>query len=121
MSQYAAKHASARASLTAKGQRITFTRTTRAPDAITGMPGAPVTVTVSGYALGMETGDPATYVALGLTLSEAPSLMVVCDTFGDVPPTLSFCVFGDDAYTVRAVTPFAPDGVAIFATCVVAR
>lgn len=118
---YAAKHANALAQAKAKGQRLVFTRTTRPVDNDTGAPLPPVTETVSGYAVGLEGGDPATYQRLGLVFSSAPSLMVVCDTYGDVPPDLATCEWGGVPHTVRDVQPFAPDGVAILSTTVVSR
>lgn len=121
MSIYAGKHASAWAKLKAKGVRIVFTLTTETRDETTGALGTPVVTTMSGYALGLEKGDPATYERLGLTISEAPSLMVVCDTFGDIPPNTAACEFRGLPFTVRDAAPFAPDGTAIYSTIVVAR
>ncbi len=121
MSGYAAEHADALAEAREAGARIVFTRTTRTPDATTGQPGPSVTVTISGYAVGLSKGDPATYEKLGLTLSAAPSAMVVCDTYGDVPPDQAACEFGGKPHTVAAVAPFAPDGRAIYSTCVLER
>lgn len=118
---YAAKHANALAKAAEKGAPITFTRTTRTPDANTGILGPPVTTTVSGYAVGMTGGDPATYAKLGLTLSAAPSLMVVCSAFGDVPMDNGLCEWNGLPHTVRDVEPFAPDGRAIYSTVVVER
>lgn len=120
ISIYTPKHASALAKLRAKGQRITFTKTERARDAA-GNLGGPQRTVVSGYALGLEKGDPKTYEKLGLTFSAAPSIMVVCDTYGQVPPDLAECTWGGHPHTVRDVHPFAPDGVGIFFTVVVAR
>lgn len=118
---YQAKHAATLQKLAAKGQRVTFTRTTRTPDPSTGILGAPTTDSVSGYALGLEEGDPQTYARLGLTLSAAPSLMVVCDTFGDVPMDNGRVEWGGVPHTVRDVLPFAPAGQAIFSTVVIER
>jgi hypothetical protein len=118
---YAATHADTLAKIRAKGSRIVFTKTTTPVDNDTGLPLAPVTTTVTGYALGTEDGDPATYQSLGLVKSSAPSLFVVCDTYGAVPPDLATCEWGGAVHTVRDVQPFAPDGVAISSTTVVAR
>ncbi len=121
MGAYAAKHAAALAKLAAKGQRITFTLEARPTDPNTGELGDPVTTTVTGYALGLEEGDAETYNKLGLTFSAAPSIMVVCDTYGDKPPAESLCDWAGVPHTVRDVDPFAPDGVPIYCTVVVAR
>ena len=121
MADYTTTHAKALARLAAKGFRITFTRTVRTPDATTGQLGSPVTTTVSGYALGMAKGDPTTYARLGLTLSGAPSLMVVCDTYGDVPMDLGACTMDSVPHTVRDVAPYAPGGLAIYSVVVIAR
>jgi hypothetical protein len=118
---YADKHAAALVQLRAKGQRIVFTRVTRPVNNETGEPLPAVTETVRGYALGLSDGDPATYARLGLVFSSAPSLMVVCDTYGDVPPDLATCDWGGVTHTVRDVQPYAPDGVAIYSTAVLAR
>ncbi|WP_353267473.1 hypothetical protein [Gemmatimonas sp.] len=118
---YATQHASALAKLKAKGQRIIFTRTTTPVNNDTGLPLAPVVETVRGYALGLSEGDPATYARLGLTFSAAPTVMVVCDRYGDVPPDLALCDWGGVMHTVRDVEPYAPDGVAIYSTVVLAR
>ena len=104
----------------AKGQRIVFTKHARSKNA-DGTLGALVTTTMGGYALGLEKGNPATYAKLDLAFSAAPTVMVACDTYGDVPPDLATCVFGDDLHMVKDVLPFAPDGIAIFSTCVLAR
>ncbi len=121
MSAYAAKHAAALAKVKAAGQRIAFTRVDRPRNVDTGALGALVTRTVGAYALGLEGGDPATYAKLGLTFSVAPSLLVVCETYGDVPPNLAECQWSGSKHTVRDVKPFAPDGVPITCTVVVSR
>jgi hypothetical protein len=121
MGGYPRQHAEALAKLKVKGQRITFTTETRPTDPSTGALGAPVTTTVTGYALGLEKGDPNTYARLGLTFSSAPSIMVVSDTYGDQPPVDATCEWGGVLHTVRDVLPFGPDGVPIYATCVVSR
>lgn len=118
---YATTHAAALAKVRVKGQRITFTRTTTPVDPDTGAPLPPVTQTVSGYALGLEEGDPQTYARLGLVFSSAPTLFVVCDTYGAVPPDLATCTWGGVTHTVRDVQPFAPDGVGLTFRVVVAR
>lgn len=118
---YATQHARALASLQSKGAPITFSKTTRPRDNTTGALGAPVTTSVSGYATELEAGDPATYAKLALTQSAAPSLFFVPTTMGDEPPPDSECVWGGVKYTARDVKPYRPDGVAIFATVVVAR
>jgi hypothetical protein len=116
---YVATHAKALDKVKAKGQRIVFTKTTRPVDNDTGLPLPPVTTTVTGYALGTEKGDPTTYQRLGFAQSAAPSLFVVCDTYGAVPPDLATCEWGGVPYTVRDVQPFAPDGIGLTFTVVV--
>lgn len=122
MSTFQAKHAKALATLIAKGaQRVTFVRRVRTPDPTTGQLGAPTTQSVSGYALGKSDGDPDTYARLGLTKSGAPSMLVVCDTFGAVPMELGEFTFGSAPHVVRDVDPFAPGGSAILSTIVASR
>ncbi|WP_353268008.1 hypothetical protein [Gemmatimonas sp.] len=118
---YATTHADALAKVRVKGQRITFTRTDRSINNDTGEPGAPVVTTVRGYALGLEKGDPNTYAKLGLVFSSAPTLFVVCDTYGATPPDLATCEWGGAVHTVRDVKPFAPNGVPLTFEIVVAR
>ena len=78
--------------------------------------------TVTGSAMRVK-GDPHTYTALGLSLTENPTLFFVPDTYGDVPEP------GDEVtwptsgtvYHVADVNPIAPDGVVIAARVVIGR
>lgn len=118
---YAANHATALSKVRAAGARIEFTSATPIVDPLTGLSTGVDSAVVSGYAIGLDKGDPKTYERLGLTFSSAPSLFVVCEEYGAVPPNLALCQWGGQRYTVRDVQPFAPDGIVLSATVVVAQ
>lgn len=116
---YATDHAGALADLTASGAAVTFSYSTvtytPATDAQT-----TTSATVTGYAMQVK-GEPRQYQALELIESEAPTLLFAPTTYGSLPPLRSTLTWGGETYSVRAVSPLAPDGTAILARVVVAR
>jgi restriction endonuclease len=83
--------------------------------------GAPVTTNMAAFAT-EDGGDPKEYERLGLTPLESPRLLVVCETYGDIPPLNSTVAFGPGAhYTVRSVKPYRPDGTALFSYVIISR
>jgi hypothetical protein len=100
---------------------ITFTRTSQgAYDPETDL-ATPSTSTVTGVAV-RGRGDPDRYAALGLVESTAPTLVFIPTTYGELPApgdTTTWPATGGSDYTVRDVTPFSPDGVAIGAFVII--
>ena len=99
----------------------TFTRKAQTYNAETGVM-TTTESTVTGAAVRVR-GDPHTYTALGLSLSENPTLLFTPTTYGGVPEP------GDEVtwpasgtvYHVKDVNPTAPDGVVIVARVVIGK
>ena len=118
---YAAPTKRAYVTLRRKGAAVTFTQTIPGTyDAATDTYGPNSTVTVTGYAV-RDQGNPQTYDALGLSLSEAPTLIFGSVTAGSLPALGAKVTWNAIVYTVRDVQPVDPDGQAIIAMLVVAR
>lgn len=121
MTAYASDHAAALADVRTAGTPVTFTVTTQgAQDPATGFFPNPTVSTVAGFALRVK-GDPQRYRDLGLTESEAPTLLTVPSTYGGTPALNASVTFGGQTYTVRDVEPLAPDGTAVLCRVVVVR
>lgn len=119
MGKYADTHASALLDVAEAGSAVTFTHATPGTyDATTDTYTTPTTTTVTGYAIEVA-GDPDTYKALSLVRSSAPALFFMPDTYGSLPNVGDTVTWNSTAYTVRDVSPLAPDGTAIGATIVV--
>lgn len=116
---YASEHASALADVSAAGAAVTFTRTTTTVNETTGVV-TPSTSAIAGAAIQVG-GNPMLYEALGLILSDAPTLFVTPTTYGDLPLPGDTVTWNGIAYTVKNVRPVAPDGVAMAARVVIAR
>ena len=105
---------------------ITFTRTTPGTynPATSTYSGASAT-TITGSAIAVR-GDPERYVALSLIPSMAPTLLFTPDLYTLHSFTPEFVMPGDTVawngvtFTVRDVSPVAPDGVVILARIIVA-
>jgi len=98
---------------------VTFTHTTPGTyDATTDTTTSPVTTTVTGNAMQVR-GDPETYKALGLVEYEAPTLLFVAQTYGEVPQVGDTTDWASITYTVKSVQPLAPDGYVILARVVI--
>ena len=105
----------------------TFSRETVIINSATDAPSS-VTSTIAGGAIQVR-GTPATYARLGLTESQAPTLLFTPGTYGLLAWTDEFVRPGDTVewpdggttFTVRDVAPLAPDGIVIFARIVVSR
>ena len=104
---------------------ITFTRTrhTHSPETETL---TPVTTTITGNAFQVR-ANPARYTALGLVLSESPTLLFTptnynlkafSDEFVQVGDTTSW---NDETFTALDVDPVAPDGLVIMARIVIGK
>jgi hypothetical protein len=98
---------------------VTFTRTlpgvySPATDTWT----APTVTTITGNAIAVR-GDPTRYRALGLVLTEAPTLFFAPTTYGETPAPGDTVTWTSIVYTVRDVAPIAPDGVTIAARVIV--
>lgn len=114
MSSYARTHAKTLATLRAKGAALPCTLETPATEAMDGTRTPGSTVTVDGYAVQDDGGDPARYAALGLSLANAPRVLFCAVTYGAVPSVGMRCTWGGEPRTVRDVEPYGPDGVAIY-------
>lgn len=120
MSTYVAEHASALADVAAAGSAVTFTLAsagTYSPTA--GTWSSATTATVAGQAVRVK-GDPKVYAALELVESEAPTLLFVPTTYGQVPALNSKVTWASTVYTVKHVQVVAPNGSAILSRVVVA-
>lgn len=121
MSIYTSDHAGALADLAEAGASVTFTFASPGTyTASTGLFSGDTTTTVTGAAIRIA-GNPLRYQALGLTQTEAPTLLFAPTTFGSLPVLGASVTFGGVTYTVRDVEPLALDGTAILANIVVAR
>lgn len=100
---------------------ITFTRSTRTYTPTTDVSTVAET-TITGSAIQVR-GDPRRYAALGLVLSEMPTLFFSPTTYGDTPAPGDTVVWPDSGHTwtVKDVDPIAPDGVLIAARIVIGR
>ena len=100
---------------------ITFTRATRTYTAADDTSTVAET-TITGSAIQVR-GDPKRYVALGLVLSEMPTLFFSPTTYGETPAPGDTVTWptGGSTWTVRDVDPIAPDGVTIAARVVIAK
>ena len=68
-------------------------------------------------------GDPLRYQALGLSLTENPTLVFTPTTYGETPQPGDSVVWpaNGTTYCVEDVDPVAPDGVTILARVVIGR
>lgn len=96
---------------------VTFTRSTRTYDAATDTSSV-VASTITGSAIQVR-GDPRRYKALGLTLTDMPTLFFCPTTYGECPAVGDTVTWTSKRYTVRDVSPIAPDGVTIAARIIV--
>ena len=115
---YAADHAGALADIKEAGADVTFSKNARTYDRGTGRSTVSAQ-SVVGYAIEVR-GSPRVYEALGLKITEAVTLVFAANTYGDIPNLGMTCSWGGETYTVRDVSPTAPDGIAILARVVVA-
>ena len=116
---YATEHADALADVRAAGAPVVFTAVARTIDPLTGQV-TEATSTVPGHALRVR-GRPDVYLALSLVESQAPTLLFVPDSYGGTPPLGSSVTWAGAEFTVRDVSPLAPDGTAILHRVVVSR
>ncbi len=105
---------------------ITFTRTTQTHDAATGTMTS-ATSTVVGSAIRVQPRsifEWEMYKELSLTEAEAPLLFFTPNAYGEVPKPGDVVTWPETdgtVYTVRRVSPLAPDGVVIAARVLVSR
>ena len=100
------------------GAPVTFSRVmTDAYDAATDED-QPYTVVVTGNAMRIA-GDPLKYEALRLVQSEAPTLLFVPDTAGELPSLGASVTFGGALYVVRDIDPLAMNGTVTAARIIV--
>jgi ABC-type transport system substrate-binding protein len=120
-SAYAAEAASAYEDIKAAGSAVTFrTASPGTFDPATGTYTDDTTTSVVGAAIRIG-ANPILYQALNLVTAEAPTLLFAPATAGALPPLGATVMWGGETYTVKNVTPVAPDGTAILARVVVAR
>lgn len=120
MSSFVAEHASALADVRqAPGVRVVF-RARGGSYAGANDQRVPSPSMVAGWAIRTR-GEPDTYEALTLVEEEAPTLLFVPDTLGEVPPLGATATWEGRQYTVRDVLPLEPDGHPILARVVIAR
>ena len=100
---------------------LTFTRSTRTYTATTDVATVAET-TITGSAIQVR-GDPRRYQALGLVLTDMPTLFFSPTTYGDAPEPGDTVTWptGGHTWTVKDVDPIAPDGVLIAARIVIGR
>jgi hypothetical protein len=104
---------------------ITFTRRSQAFADETGLSTETVT-TITGHAVQVR-GAAATYARLGLSETQAPTLLITPTTYGLRAWSDEFVRPGDEvewaggSFVVQDVAPIAPDGVVIAARVVIAR
>lgn len=91
----------------------TFTKTERVYDGATGV-STVSTTSVTGSAF-QKRDDPRRYEQLGLTVSDAITLVFIPTTYGSLPSVGSRTTWGSSPCIVRAVEPLAPDGVTLLA------
>lgn len=119
--KYAEDHADALATVREDGVAVAFTADTPGTlNEATGQFGESAGSSIPGFAI-RKKGDLEQYAALGLDPTESPTLFWVPETYGHVPALGMACTFGGKPYTVKAVDPLAPDGVAIAADVIIAR
>ena len=124
MGFYDGVHASALADVTEAGVSVTFTCTTSDsydPETETE---TPTTTTIGGKAVRVtarSAADQEAYRGLGLVAGEAPTLLFVPTTEGDVPSVGDTVVWASERLTVRSVAPIAPDGTVRAARVIVGR
>ena len=104
---------------------VTFTRVDPGTyDPATGLTTGGSTSTITGTAMQVR-GDPQRYEAQGLNLSTMPTLLVAPTDYDLSAFSESFVRPGDTVawrtvtYTVKDVSPIAPDGVVIMARIIV--
>lgn len=76
--------------------------------------------TVTGSAIRVR-GNPETYRNLGLIEADAPTLLFIPTTYGELPEPGYTVTWANVEYTVKDVSMIGPDGVAIGAKIVIAR
>ena len=118
---YTADAAGALADITSAGAAVTFTKITPGVyNAATDTWTDAVDLTVTGFAI--QTGQNIVlYQALGLTLTDSPTLLFAPTTFGATPALGATVTFGSFVYTVRSVASLSPDGNAILSRVIVSR
>jgi hypothetical protein len=102
---------------------VTFTRSKKGPsDPTTGLPGAPVTTTITGTGIG-SAGDVDEYLALGLVQSSARTIEFIPDAgqAETLPLEGDAIVWAGDGYTVKAAYPTQPGGDTLAARVVLSR
>jgi hypothetical protein len=121
VSKYATDHADALLDVADAGEAITFTLSSPGTyDATTDTYTSASTSTIAGYAI-QDEGDPEQYKALDLIEAAAPTLFFTPSTYGTLPDERYTGVWNSETYTVRSVSPIAPDGTAIAARIVISR
>lgn len=128
MSVFGQDHQAALDELRDTGLPATFRKTTSTYDEATDTWSEGATSEVSGLVL-QTRGDPRKYEALALVESEAPTLLFVPYTRGELPELGAVVRWPNPlgipdvgtAYSVADVDPVAPDGRAIMARIIVKR
>ena len=118
---YTSENADALADVRDAGAAVTFTLGSPGTyDAAADQWTSPSTTTVAGHAIHTR-GNPETYRDLGLVEAEAPTLLFVPTTFGEVPDLGYRVTWASVVYTVKQVQPLMPDGTVIMARVVVGK
>ena len=123
--KYKAEHASALADIRDAGTAVAFTRTLLIYDETTDSSTA-TTTSIAAYAMQVR-GKPETYRALSLVESAAPTLFFAPVDYELHAGLDEFVKPGDQVtwaeqvYTVKDVSPLAPDSVVITARAVIAK
>lgn len=118
---YEASHAGALAQVKRRGAAASFVHTTPGAHVeSTGQWSEPTEATVEVYAVQVR-GDPERYRALELIESEAPTLLIVPVTYGQMPEIDDEVSWGGVSYKARELILVAPDSTAIMAHVIIAR
>lgn len=99
---------------------VTFTRVLQTSYDPETDQGVDTTTTITGVAIRVR-GDAHHYQALGLIESKAPTLYFVPTTYGETPEPGDVVTWESEEYTVRDVSPLAPDGVTIAARIIIEK
>lgn len=97
---------------------ITFIDTVQVRDDATGHV-TPITTLIAGTGV-QEPGDPERYKELELVSSTSPTIFFTPDVYGVIPKPGNTTIWAARRYTVRDVSPVAPNGYAIAARVIIA-
>jgi predicted amidohydrolase YtcJ len=121
---YSIQHASALASMIAKGAAVSFRKDAPGTeDPLTGLFTGASSASVAGYAIevkGDQVADRSEAYLAGEMITQDPAtLFFVPSTYGSLPDLGAVCTWSGSERKVKQITPMRPDGTAIAARVVV--